>query len=70
MSAKRKFDFGDLKSAIRHAVIPLVGGAAVAGLEVAQAGQFDPKQIRTAVITALIAGVIRALQRWTADIQK
>lgn len=70
MSAKGKLDLSDLKSAVRHTVIPLVSGAAVAGLEVAQAGQFNPKQIQTAAITALIAGVIRFLQRWTLDLSK
>lgn len=70
MSAKGKLDLSDLKSVFRHTVIPLVSGAAVAGLEVVQTGGFQPKQMQTAAITALIAGVIRFLQRWTLDLSK
>lgn len=48
-----------LKTTIRHTIMPLVAGSAVAALEVAQTGQFDPKAMKSAAITSAIAGVIR-----------
>ena len=70
MSAKWSIELGDVKSAVRHTVIPLVSGAAVAGLQAFQVGSFQPQQIKTAALTALLAGVIRLLQRWTLDLGK
>ena len=70
MSARWKMGLNDVKSAVRHTVIPLVSGAAMAGLEAVQVGSFQPQQAKTAVVTALIAGVIRLLQRWTLDLGK
>ena len=69
MSARWKINGKDVSSSVRHAVIPLVSGAAVAGLEAAQAGTFDVGQIKTAAITSIIAGVIRLLQRFGTDLQ-
>ena len=70
MSVRWKVELNDVKSAVRHTVIPLASGAAVAGLEALQAGGFHPQQMQTAALTALLAGVIRLLQRWTLDLGK
>ena len=67
MSAPRTIDLKDVKSALRHTVIPIVSGAAVAGLQAVQVGAVNRAQVQTAVVTALIAGVIRLLQRWCAN---
>ena len=64
MSARWKTNSKDLSSAVRHAVIPLMSGAAVAGLQAAQVGNFNLGQMKMAAMTAIIAGVIRLLQRW------
>jgi len=68
MSAKWGFDKGDIKSAVRHTVIPIVAGGAVAGLEVAQAGAVSEQTVTMAIVTAIVSGIIRALQRWTVDL--
>jgi len=70
VSSKWKCDTRDCKSAFRHVVIPLVSGAAVAGLEAAQTGGFNLGQIKTAVFTSVIAGVLRLLHRVSADISQ
>ena len=68
MSAKGSLpDLRDIKSALRHTIIPLVAGGAIAGLEALQVGGFNVEQVKTAVISAVVAGLIRLLQRWRAD---
>ncbi|HAM56384.1 MAG TPA: hypothetical protein DCQ64_13695 [Candidatus Rokubacteria bacterium] len=68
MSARWKLNSRDLASAARHAVIPLAGGAAVAGLQALQSGGFDLGQVKTAAVGSLIAGLIRLCQRWTTTL--
>jgi hypothetical protein len=58
----------DIASAARHTVIPIIAGAGVAALEAIKSGQIDPAQIQTAVVTALVAGAIRLVQRYASDI--
>lgn len=70
MSAKWGFNKNDLRSAVRHTVIPIISGGAVAGLEAVQAGGVSYQTAKAAALTAILSGIIRALQRWTADIQK
>ena len=70
MSARWGFDGKDVASAMRHVVIPLLAGAAVAGLQAIQAGQLDLHQALTAATTALVAGGIRLLQRWTLTLEQ
>ena len=68
MSARWKLGGRDVKSAVRHTVIPLVGGAAVAGLEALQTGGFDLRQVKTAAVGSVIAGLIRLCQRWMTQL--
>lgn len=68
MSVRWGMDGKDIKSAVRHAVLPLVAGAGVAALQTAQSGAFDLAAMKGAAITSGIAGIIRLLQRWTSDI--
>ncbi len=67
MSARWEWNSKDIKSAARHVILPLVAGGAVAALQAAQSGSFDVVAIKGAALTSLIAGVIRLLQRWSAD---
>lgn len=48
-----------LKTTIRHTVLPLVAGSAVAALQTAQSGTLDVNAMKGAAITAGIAGIIR-----------
>ena len=68
MSARWKLNKKDLTSAARHTVVPLLGGAAVAGVEALQSGGFDLGQAKTAAVSAFAAGVIRLLHRWVQDL--
>ena len=70
MSARWGFDRRDVASAMRHVVIPLLAGAAVAGFQALQAGQLDIHQALSAAAAALVAGVLRLLQRWTLTLEQ
>ena len=70
MSAKWGFDKKDVASVVRHTVIPIISGGAVAGLEVVSAGAVSFETAKAAALMAIMSGIIRALKRWTADIQK
>lgn len=68
MSAKWGIDDKDVKSALRHAVLPLFAGAGVAALQTAQSGSFSFVAMKGAAVTAVLAGGIRLLQRWVTEI--
>lgn len=57
----------DMKSIIRHLVLPLVAGAGVAALQTAQTGSFDFVQMKGAVLVSVIAAVVRLLQKFCTD---
>jgi outer membrane lipoprotein SlyB len=69
MSARWGFNKKDIQSAVRHTVLPILAGGAVAGMEAVQVGAVSGQTIKTAAITAILSGIIRALQRWTTDLQ-
>lgn len=54
----------NVASAIRHTILPLIAGCAVAALSTMQTGQLSWEVARTAATTAGIAGLIRLLQQW------
>ena len=58
---------GSFKTTIRHTIMPLIAGAAMAALQSAQEGKFDLAQMKTAAVTALIAGIIRWLQFFATE---
>ena len=60
---------GSLKTTIRHTIMPLIAGAAMAALQSVQEGKFDLGQMKTAAVTALIAGVVRWLQFFATEQQ-
>jgi len=69
MSDRWSFPNGnDVKSALRHVVIPVIAGGVVAATEIAQAGAMDPKILWHTFVTAVVAGGIRLINRWAADI--
>lgn len=51
-----------VKSALRHTVVPLVAGSAMAALRTAQSGTFDVAAMKGAAVTSAIAGFVRLLQ--------
>ena len=53
---------GVLQTTIRHTVMPLVAGSAVAAIKTIQAGAIDPGAMKAAAITAALSGVARWLQ--------
>ena len=67
MSGRWGIDTGDVKSVLRHTVVPLVAGAAVAALQVATGGTFDIPLMLVAAKTAAVAGVIRFLSKWATE---
>lgn len=69
-SKKWNWDKKDVISAVRHTLVPLVAGGIVAALESAQSGEFTMEQMKGAAITAILAGVLRLLHRFTVDFQK
>ena len=68
MSARGKLSRKDWWSAARHTVIPLAGGAAVAGLQALQSGASNLGQVKTAAVGSVLAGLIRLCQRWTTTL--
>jgi len=67
MGQRGKVDVNEVKSALRHVVIPIIAGAAIAALDVIQSGAFDWGQMKAAALTAVGAGVMRFLQQWVKD---
>jgi len=49
-------------------MIPLAGGAAVAGLQALQSGASNLGQVKTAAVGSVLAGLIRLCQRWTTTL--
>jgi uncharacterized membrane protein len=66
MSARWKIDWNDVRSTLRHTVVPLVAGAAMAALQVASGGTFDVPLMVAAAKTAAVAGAIRWLSLWAS----
>lgn len=65
MSAKFAMpDLSDLKSVLRHTVVPLISGGLIAGWEAYQTGQVGPKEISGAAIIAVLSGLVRLVSRW------
>ncbi len=58
---------GALKTTVRHTVMPLVAGSAVAALQTVQSGSFDVAAMKGAALTAVISGVVRWLQVFVSD---
>ena len=69
MSARWGFNKKDIQSAVRHTVLPILAGGAAAGIEAVQAGALSGQSVKNAITTALLAGLFRALHRWTKDLQ-
>lgn len=51
-----------VKSAVRHTIMPLIAGSAMAALQTAQSGSLDVAAMKSAAVTSAIAGIIRLLQ--------
>ena len=65
-----RFSFrGALKTTLRHTVMPLVAGSAVAAIKTMQSGQMDPGAMKAAAITAAVSGIARWLQFFCTDQQ-
>lgn len=75
MSSKRwTLDRKDLQSALRHALLPAVAGAITAGAAVVQQSlavgrlDFSLADVGRAALVALVAGLLRLVQRWATDL--
>ena len=66
-SAARKLDLNDLRSAARHFILPVLGGAVLAGLQVMQTGAVNLGTVKTAAISAAIAALYRLVHRYLVD---
>lgn len=66
-SRRGHLDSEDLRSVLRHVVVPLVAGAVVAGGQALIASGFSWQTAGSAVGTALLAGVIRFADRFARD---
>ena len=66
-SPRFNLNMDDVKTTLRHTVMPILAGAGVAALEAAQSGTVSFDTLKTAGLTALLSGVIRFLHRFTAD---
>lgn len=63
-----RFSFkGALKTTIRHTVLPLVAGSAVAAIKTMQAGAVDPGAMKAAAVTAAVSGIARWLQFFVTE---
>lgn len=74
MSESWKLNTKDLRSALRHTVVPILAGAGLAGWQViekaVQSGQWvvEWPQVVVAVKISALAGVGRLLHRWMTDL--
>lgn len=66
-SPRWSLNWSGIKSALRHTIMPILAGAAVAALQAIQVGTFNLAQAKTAFVTAVIAGVIRLLQVFVTE---
>ena len=63
-----RFSFkGALKTTMRHTVLPLVAGSAIAAIETMQAGVMDPGVMKAAAITAAVSGIARWLHFFVTE---
>lgn len=64
-------DFGDWATVIRHTVFPALAGVVVEAGNIIQAGgEVTAAGVKQAMITAVVAGVLRLLSRWVVPTQR
>lgn len=65
MASKRfRVDWNDIKSGLRHVLVPALAGAAVEGLQTVQPTKLLANPTAQLTATVVLAGIIRLLQRF------